>query len=275
MPIKDILVGLATRGEEDRACDFALAMSPEFSAQVTGIAYALEPHVPASVFPGFTSDLFQRYRSGAKKEAEAARSRFEAEATRVGVRHEALTGHGTIQHATLDFALRLRCADLAVLTQHQPDDLERVGDLFAEAALFQSGRPVIIVPRNYTARFSVERILIAWDGSIHAVWAVAAAMPILSRASEIEVFTIQEASKGDNLCGNELVRHLQLHGLNAVFAQNDGPDISQAIMREVGLFHASLVVMGGYGHSRFREFIFGGVTRLMLNEMPVPVLMAH
>lgn len=275
MPVKDILVGLATRGQKDPARDFALSMGAEFSAHVTGIAYALEPHVPFSVFPQFTAELIGRHRSEAKQEADAARAGLVEAATRAGVQHEALTGRGTVQQATLDFALRLRTADIAVLAQHQPDDLERMGDLFAEAALFQSGRPMIIVPRNHTGSFSAARILIAWDGSVHAARAVGAAMPLMSNASEIVVCTIQEAAKGDNLRGNELVTHLRHHGLNVGFAERNDADIPQAIAREAEAFRAALVVMGGYGHSRFREFMFGGVTRLMLNKTPVPVLMAH
>jgi len=275
VPVKDILVGLAPRGQEDPARDFALSMGAQFSAHVTGITYALEPHVPFSIFPQFTAELIGRHRSEAKKEADGARARFVDAATRAGVRHLAMTGQGTVQQATLDFALRLRTADIAVLTQHQPDDLERVGDLFAEAALFQSGRPMIVVPRNYAAGFSAGRIVIAWDGSIHAARAVAAAMPLMSNASEIEVCTIQEAAKGDNLRGNELVTHLRHHGLNVGFAQRNDAEVPEAIAREAEAFRAALVVMGGYGHSRFREFMFGGVTRLMLNTTPVPVLMAH
>jgi nucleotide-binding universal stress UspA family protein len=275
VPVKDILVGLAPRDQEDPACDLALSMGAQFSAHVTGIAYALEPHAPFSIFPQFTADLIERHRSEAKKEVDGARARFVEAATRADVRHQALAGQGTVQQATLDFSLRLRTADIAVLTQHQPDDLERVGDLFAEAALFQSGRPMIVVPRNYIGGFSAGRVVIAWDGSVHAARAVAAAMPLMSSASEIEVCIVQEASKGDNLRGNELVTHLRRHGLNAGLAERNDADIPQAIVREAEAFRAALVVMGGYGHSRFREFVFGGVTRLMLSKTPVPVLMAH
>ena len=170
--------------------------------------------------------------------------------------------------------MRLRTADVGVLTQHKSDDPERFGHLFVEGALFRSGRPVIIVPRGHTGRFSTKRVLIAWDGSIHATRAVAGAMPLLEGA-EINVFTVEEASKGREFRGSALVDHLRRHGLAAAIAQRNEPDIPAAIIKEAEVSRASLVVMGGYGHSRFREFVFGGVTRLMLSEMPAPVLMAH
>jgi nucleotide-binding universal stress UspA family protein len=275
MSIKDILVALAARGEEYAAVDFALSMAAAFDAHITGIAYALEPTVPFSISPEFTSGLLQQYRDEAHKQADLARSRFIEAASRAGVRVEALAESKTLQQATGDFALRLRTADLAVLAQHQSGDLERVGDLFAEAALFQSGRPMIIVPRKYAGNFSSDRILVAWDGSMHVARAVAAAMPILSKASDIGVLTIREPNKGYSLRANELVSHLQFHNLNATVIEREDKDIPEAILREVRSFQASLVVMGGYGHSRLREFIFGGVTRLMLSKLPVPVLMAH
>jgi nucleotide-binding universal stress UspA family protein len=173
---------------------------------------------------------------------------------------------------TTDFATRLRTADAAVLTQHA-DDMERVGDRFIEQALLRSGRPIIVVPRDSNAVFSTERVLIAWDGSIHAARAMAGAMSLLEGAS-IKVFTVEEAPKGDSR-GNALVDHLRRHGLDAHWSQRNESDVAATIMKEAESFRATLVVMGGYGHSRLREFVFGGATRQMLRNTPVPVLMAH
>jgi nucleotide-binding universal stress UspA family protein len=117
--------------------------------------------------------------------------------------------------------------------------------------------------------------LIAWDGSVHASRAVAGAMPLLKGGTKIEVFTVEEESKGPDFRGSALVTHLRRHSLDAYIAQQDEADIPAAIIKQAELFRASLVVMGGYGHSRFREFVFGGATMLMLQKMPVPVLMAH
>jgi nucleotide-binding universal stress UspA family protein len=273
--IKDILVALSPRDERDTGRDFAVALAAQFGAQVTGVAYAVEHLVPFSMYPEFTSELMQRQRNEARKAADQARERFVEAAGKAGVRHEFHGATVTAQAATSDFAHRLRTADLAILTQHQPDNVENVGDAFAEAALFHSGRPMIIVPRDHAGNFSVGRLLIAWDAGIHAARAVAASMPLLRSATAIEVLTIREEFKGGDLRGNELVRHLRLHDLIAEPCTREDHDIPEAIIREAKLFRASLVIMGGYGHSRLREFVFGGATRRMLREMPVPVLMAH
>jgi nucleotide-binding universal stress UspA family protein len=273
--VKDIVVGLALRDPDDKGRDYSLSMGAALDAQVTALAYALEPSVPSGIYPEFTADLMQRYRAEAKAEAEGARARFLQAAERAGVRHDCQVAHATVQQATADFALRLRTADVAVLAQHRSDDLERVGDLFAEAALFRSGRPMIVVPKDYRHEYSAARVLIAWDASVHATRAVAAALPFLSTASEIEVLTIREANKGEDLRGAALVKYLQLHDLNAELTVRDDPDIPKAIVRQAEVFRASLTVMGGYGHSRFREFVFGGATRYILRALQNPVLMVH
>ncbi len=133
-----------------------------------------------SLYPDFTADLLRSERDAAKEAADRARTRFVELARSKAIRH-AVHGGGTasLQSATTDFARRVRTADLAVLAQHQGDSAENVGDLFAEAALFHSGRPVILVPRDHSGEFSAARIVIAWDGSLHCARAVAAAMPLL------------------------------------------------------------------------------------------------
>jgi nucleotide-binding universal stress UspA family protein len=134
---------------------------------------------------------------------------------------------------------------------------------------------MIVVPKDYRHEYSAARVLIAWDASVHATRAVAAALPFLSTASEIEVLTIREANKGEDLRGAALVKYLQLHDLNAELTVRDDPDIPKAIVRQAEVFRASLTVMGGYGHSRFREFVFGGATRYILRALQNPVLMVH
>lgn len=275
MAIKDILVGLTTREEADPGRDFALKMAAHDRAHVTAVAYALAPDVPFSIYPQFVSGLAEQVRTEANQAVEGARARFEQAARAAAVAHTFEKQTCSLQSAVSDFAYRLRTADVGVVTQHKADELEAVGDLFLEAALFQAGRPLVIVPRGFEQPFSVDRVLIAWDASAHAARAVAAAAPLLKPGATIEVFTVEEASKGSALRGNALVQHLGRHGLDAVLAERQSRDIPEAMLREIESFRPSLVVMGAYGHSRFREFVFGGATRLMLSKMPVPVLMAH
>ena len=273
MAIKDIVVALAPRDGADPARDYALAMANAHKAHLTATAYPIVADVPGSVFPAFAAGLVQNFQHEAEASVQTARERFEQAARTAGVAYSFHGASALLNAATTDFAIRLRTADVGVLTQYT-DDPEHYGDAFLEAALFRSGRPVIIVPKAYAGKFSTERVLIAWDGGVHAARAVAGAMALLEGAN-IEVFTVEEVSKGRDFRGHTLVDHLRRHGLNAGIAQRSDADIPAALVKEAELFRASLVVMGGYGHWRFRELVFGGATRHMLGRMPVPVLMTH
>ena len=274
MSIKDIVVALALVDENDPGRDYALAMASHYGAHVTGAGYAVVPEIPGGANAAVVRGLLGDATAHSAKQVNEARRRFEHEARRAGLQFEFHSATASLHAAAGFFAQRLRTADVAVMTQHSSANLDRVGDVFLEAALFQSGRPVILVPRTFAGRFSAERILISWDGSLQASRAVLAAMPFMKNA-EIEVFSVEEPSKGRDFLGSALVEHLRRHHLNAGLAQNGDSDIPRAILKEADLFRASLVVMGAYGHSRFREFVFGGATRQVLTDMRCPVLMAH
>jgi nucleotide-binding universal stress UspA family protein len=274
MSIKDIVVALAPADENDPGRDFALAMALKYSAHVTAAAYAIVPEIPGGASAAVVRGLVSNAKAHVEEQVNEARRRFENAAKSAAVHHHFHGATTSLHVAARAFAQRLRTADIAVMTQHTPNDLEHVGDVFLEAALFGSGRPVILVPKTFRGQFSVERILIAWDGSLHASRAVLGGMPLMNDA-QIQVFSVEETAKGKDFLGSALVEHLRRHQLNAGLAQNNAADIPNAILKEADLFRASLVVMGGYGHSRFREIMFGGATRSMLAEMRCPVLMAH
>jgi nucleotide-binding universal stress UspA family protein len=121
----------------------------------------------------------------------------------------------------------------------------------------------------------LDRVLIAWDAGIHATRGIAAAGPLLQAGASIQVFTIEEASKGTGFRDSALVQNLRRHGLDAALSERQDSDVPRVILREIETFRLGLVVMGGYGHSRFREFVFGGATRLILSRMPAPALLSH
>ena len=253
MSIKDILVGLATRNESDPARDYALQMAKHYRAHLTGIAYGLAPDVPFSVYPAFVSGLAAEVRRAANKVVEDTQGRFEEATSTAAVEHTFQTLTCSVHFAISDFAHRQRTADVGVVTQHDTEDPEAFGDMFLEAALFQAGRPLIIVPRGFQKPFSLDRVLIAWDAGIHATRAVAAAAPLLQVGATIAVFSVEEASKDTGFRGSALVQNLRRHGLDAVLAERKDRDVAETILREIEAFRATLVVMGGYGHYDFEN----------------------
>lgn len=167
-----------------------------------------------------------------------------------------------------------RLCDIIVLPSSAGQQDVR-GEQTIERAMFESGRPVLIVPREKPLeRF--DRIAIFWNGSKEAVRAVDGAMPLLRQAKAVDVMWAEEDVEPDDV-QNGLVGYLGWHGI-AASAKRFQPDsrfIGELLMDEAAKARTDLVVMGGYSHSRLREFILGGVTQHMLESATLPVLAAH
>jgi nucleotide-binding universal stress UspA family protein len=166
---------------------------------------------------------------------------------------------------------------LSIVGQAEPKT-SAVEEIIAESALFESGGPVIIVPYIQKAPLKLDRVMVCWDGSRAAARAIADSMPLLERAGQVEVVIVaNERGKQDEIEGADLGAHLARHGLKVEIKRTALGDIDVA---DVILSHAAdagsdFIVMGGYGHSRLREFVLGGVTHSIFRSMTVPVLMSH
>ena len=162
---------------------------------------------------------------------------------------------------------------LVLLSSAGQEDLR--GEQTIHRAMFESGRPVLIVPRDKSVK-GFDRIAVFWNGSKEAVRAVEAAIPLLCQAKAVDVMWVEEDVEGDAV-QTGLVGYLAWHGV-AASAKRFAPDkrfIGEMLMDEAAKAKTDLVVMGGYSHSRLREFILGGVTQHMLEEATLPVLAAH
>ena len=176
--------------------------------------------------------------------------------------------------------LQARYSDLVVIGQTDLDQPSpAVMPDFPEYVVLNSGRPVMIVP--YAGKFNAvgTRVFVAWDASAGATRAVTNAIPILRRADIVEVAVFNAASQGDahgELPGADIVQYLARHGIRVdVLNEKTDTDIGNALLSRATDFGSDLIVMGGYGHSRFREILLGGVTRTLLESMTIPVLMSH
>jgi nucleotide-binding universal stress UspA family protein len=164
-----------------------------------------------------------------------------------------------------------RTSDLVVASRW---DGESLGRATLEAVLLETGRPLLI-PGSTAMPEAIERVAIAWKPTAQAARAVALATPFLGRAKEVVIATVEEsADERDEI--DRLTRYLGWHGLNAAVARmRPGPDGAAATLLSGIEGRADLLVMGGYGHSRMREWVFGGFTQHVLAGAPLPVLMAH
>jgi nucleotide-binding universal stress UspA family protein len=213
-----------------------------------------------------------------EKSAMAAIERFDAAAKRslISAEHRLLRTLGA--EAPTILATLARRFDLSVFMQSEPGRVDN--DDMIETALFQSGRPLIVVPYIQKDGLKLDRVVCCWDGSRAAARAFNDALPLLARANTVDLLIVlNEKTNSDNreIRGVEIATHLARHDVKVQLQTVPAADIdvTNAILSYVADNSGTLIVMGGYGHARLREVILGGVTREMLKSMTVPVFMSH
>jgi nucleotide-binding universal stress UspA family protein len=275
--VKDIVVNLTGGAPQEFAADYAISLARLFKAHIAGVGFIYEPVIPGSVMGGIPTDLIEAQREENTKTAKQATSRFEAAAGRAGLSAEVRILDASVAGAADLFGRIARRFDLAVVGQARPRE-GASEELLIEGALFESGRPVVVVPYVQTRAVTLERVLVCWDGSRPATRAIADALPFLRRAKAIDIVAVSgERGKGSELVGTNMARHLARHGLTVELKRvpAGNVDVPSAIRSHAAETGADFMVMGGYGHSRLREFILGGVTRTILTSSTIPVLMSH
>jgi nucleotide-binding universal stress UspA family protein len=275
--VKDVVVNLTGGHPQDFAADYAISLAQSFGAHVVGVGFIYEPVIPGSVLGGVPIDLIEVQREENSKAAKAAIERFAAVAKAASLAAETRMLDASIAGAADLFGRIARRFDIAVVGQARREQ-GASEELLIEGALFGSGRPVIVVPVTQKEPLKLDRIMLCWDGSRPAARAIADAIPFMARAKAIEIVVVTgERDKSGEITGANMQRHLARHAINVEIKRigAGGADAQSAIVKHAAESGAEFIVMGGYGHSRLREFILGGVTRSMLRAMTVPVLMSH
>lgn len=176
-------------------------------------------------------------------------------------------------------AARARYSDLAILPLPYGKSRGVEDEAITEAALFEGMAPVLIVPPQGMRTPTPKRIVLAWNQSREALVAARRAMPFLKRAETVQIVVVDPPAHGPERSdpGGLLCQLLVRHGVRAevsVLARTL-PRVSEVLARQIRDVDAEMLVMGAYGHSRFREAILGGATRDMLESAEVPVFLAH
>jgi nucleotide-binding universal stress UspA family protein len=275
--IKDLVVNLSAGDGADPASDYAISVADAFRAHAFGIAFAYEPILPPSVMGGLPPEIIESQRAEGENAANAVIARFEESARRAGLSAQSRMIPASLAGAADLFGRIARRFDLSVVRQAEPDTVAPQ-ELIIEAALFESGRPVLVVPYIQKQGLKLDRVLVCWDASRNAARAIADAMPFLRRSKAIDVIVVAtERPKSDELPGADIAHHLARYELEVDLKRivSGGTDVASTILSYAADSAADFIVMGGYGHSRLREFILGGVTRGILSAMTVPTLMSH
>ena len=275
MALKDLLVHVNNEASSGPAVDAALALAEAHDAHVIGLGIRAPADMPVYAEARMPDSVIEILNEREDTRLAAARKLFDTKAKHAGRedRTEWREGDG-LPAPTL--ALHARYADLTVVSQPKPDANDRRFTDLAEDVLVGAGRPILMVPATGAKAAIGNKITVAWNGSREAARALADAMPILDKARSVEIFIAGDQNLGD-LPGADIAAHLARHGLKVEVYRSPPTDLSvgDALLNRVAETGADLIVMGGYGRSRFREFILGGVTRHVLQHMTVPALMSH
>lgn len=274
---KDLLVLLDPANEAigPYATSFAAALGCRLVASAPLRDIDLAPYMIAEA----PVDAWMAQRAEARKQMQDTLDAFVHSAWSKGVQAEALildTSLGTPTARTC--GLMARYFDMTLVEQAQPGDPQPQTSMI-EAVLFESGRPVLVVPYVQRAPAGFGTVLVAWDGSVAASRAVHDALPLLAKARKVEVATVAASAgweKPAEHLGLSMTRHLTRHGIAATTVTlTSAGDVANTLLSHMADAGTDLLVMGGYGHSRLREIVLGGTTRAILASMTAPVLMAH
>jgi nucleotide-binding universal stress UspA family protein len=173
---------------------------------------------------------------------------------------------------------RAKYADLVVIGQSDPSDDSGTELDFPQRLILSAGRPVLILPKIGSFSTVGKNIIVAWNTSREATRAVTDAIPLLKRAENVHIMAVDsEYGEHGNIPGTEIANYLAQHEVNVDVLRNPGGeiDIGNELLSRAADISADLIVMGGYGHSRLREWVLGGATRTILESMTIPVLMSH
>ncbi len=277
MTFKDILVTLTSYPEPTplSVVDDAVSVASALGAHIAALTCEQHVQVPGHFISGAAVGLPGIIAGEARKSRKNAQdllAAFEAAAAKSGISGESILEKCATFETPELLVEYARLRDLTIM----PESNDR---WYAEAVMFGSGRPTLILPQNPRSRpFELGTVAVAWDFSRAAARAVSDAMPLLEKAKKVRIVTVLNEKRLDNKhSAEELAKNLSRHGIDVVLDRVDakGRPAGGVLEAYVASHELNLLVMGAYGHSRLREFILGGATNSLLSKPPLPILFSH
>ena len=277
MSYKTILVHIDDTPRAKQRIELAAKLAVRQEAHLVGVAvtgvsrFIYQDGNITGIDPSLLSHLeFLRER------ADRSAAEFAPSVRNLGV--NSCASEVTQDEADGGIGLRARYCDLVIIGQHDPEELSpSVMSDFPEYLILNTGRPVLVIP--YAGEFTQvgRRPLVAWDGSRSATRAITDAIPLLQKADLVQLVIINPPrdAHGEQP-GADMALYLARHGIKVeVSTHTSKIDIGNTLLSIAADLDSDLIVMGGYGHSRFREMIMGGATRSLLEHMTIPVFFSH
>jgi len=284
MTIKTILVLLETEAQSEALTKSAIVAAKTFPAHLIGLHVVPDAFISSAVPPEVVGELMEAQRQANQAAAKRITGIFNriAEASGAGFEWRTVEAH---LETTASIVMRIgRSADLIVLGQ--PDKTINLieGIAASEEIMLGIGRPVLMAPGKAAAATLGKRVLLAWNGSREAARATFDALPFLQMAEDVRIFAAGKAAgtlwgslAEDTAPTADLAQALARHGVRCTVANvtASGGEVADKLMAEATQHRSDLIVMGGYGHWRVREIVFGGATRGVLEHASIPVFMSH
>ena len=279
MSYKSLLVHLDTSQAAERRLEFAFRLAQRFDARLNALLTLTRPETGSFYVMAGAAQFVAEHERVSQEQRESLEQLFKATATRTGVTGDWRVSTEYPNDVAPDAA---RFVDLVIAGQFDANDPESfVANQFLEHLLLEAGRPVLVVP--YTGSFASigSHVMLAWDQSREAARAAADATPFFKAAKKTTIVTLG-AQGGEppesRLPGADIAAVIARHGANV--AIDELPPVRAATVGDALLSRASdlgadLLVMGCYGHARWRELVLGGASRTVLKSMTIPVLMSH
>lgn len=285
MSIKSILCIYGGVESELNAVHVALTLGKAQAARVRFLHLSPDPSAYVGLYGDgiiVSGEMIAAIEKKNKERLEEAKKQVAAAAAQHHIPLD--TPESLAHHASATFTHLVGMQDSAIARDGRLSDVIVVGKYDGKShdaitpALFDTGRPVLVVPSGKDGQWQDKTIALAWDGSLQAARALYNALPLVNNAEKFYVLTAQESGKVFDLeaeCG--VMDYLRAHGIHAqgiVVAVGQRP-LPDSILARAKDLKADALVMGAYGHSMFREMILGGVTEHMLNKADIPLLLSH
>jgi len=281
--IKDVLVHLDGSPRDEERLQHAEAIASIWQSHVTGLFTNPTPDIPliAPMDGGAAAaEIIVSLNEESKGAGDVLQKNLADRMARFSVPNEIRRLDGTPGVLSNEIVTEARWADLLVMSRPYGTDGSERWDAAFEAVLFEGGRGVLLVPPGHRPADAIRRVLVCWRNTREAARAVAEAAPFLEKATKVTILTVdpdQGTGTGRTEPAADIAKHISRFGapVEVSIAHSQGRDIGEVILDQARRVSADLIVMGGYGHSRAREWILGGATRNTLSTSEIPILMAH
>jgi nucleotide-binding universal stress UspA family protein len=279
MTYKTILTVLTSKDTAETPLSQAVSLTAAFDGHTEALCLSVDRTQTGYYYAGANAMVLQETMTRAKEDASALQTYANDYLQKSGVQFSTDAGIAQIADMGRHVARLARFSDLVVLGQPYGDGKGVEAEPVVEAALFEGRTPVLVVPDDAAPVGQPKTVLVAWNESMEAMTSIRKALPFLVGADLVRIVVIDPPQHGPDRSdpGGMLAQMLTRHGVKCEIdvLSKTMPRVSDVLIRHATDMNADMIVMGAYGHSRFREAILGGATRNMLEKATVPIFLAH